>query len=202
MSSPNIWYPVPAGKCNPNDAPSSLKTKVLVRFQQHDQDYCLLHSFANALDYIGMSLEARIIAKNIKREIKDRSLDSGLDLIKLLVSEHVPSLANYETFGMLAKKKKKSTNRHLSIEQLCREKTPYPTIVIPSGNDGSVNHAVCVVDDLVFDSTQNYALKLKKGSFDFAVGPKGASGIFGAIRFYRPNKKGIQPMRREMKNNW
>ena len=145
-----------------------------------------------------MSLEAKKFAKTSKREIEGRQLESALDLIKLLVSEHVPSIANYETFGKFAKKKK-SRRRGLRMDQLCREKTPYPTIVIPAGNDGSVNHAVCIVDDLVFDSTQNYALKLKKESFDFAVGECGAGGIFGAIRFYRPNRKGIPPMTREMK---
>ena len=47
--------------------------------------------------------------------------------------------------------------------------------MIPQGKDGSINHAVAVVEDLIFDSTQSHAMKLKKESFDWIFGSCGVS---------------------------
>jgi hypothetical protein len=45
--------------------------------------------------------------------------------------------------------------------------TPYPMVLIPIGKDGSVNHAVCLVDDLIFDSPLTHALKCKLEVLDW-----------------------------------
>ena len=41
----------------------------------------------------------------------------------------------------------------LTIKELLENKTIYPTLVIPYGNDGSTGHTICIMDDLIFDST-------------------------------------------------
>jgi len=46
-----------------------------------------------------------------------------------------------------------------------------------------VNHACCVIDDLVFDASVDYALKLDSRSFDWICGQQGCSGIHCALRF-------------------
>ena len=43
----------------------------------------------------------------------------------------------------------------MSIRDLVENKTIFPTIVVPQGEDESVGYAVCVVNDFIFDSTQN-----------------------------------------------
>ena len=58
------------------------------------------------------------------------------------------------------------------------------------GKDAGVNHAVCVVDDLIFDSTQHFALKLCRESFDWICGDGGCEGIYFAIHFNRGNHTG------------
>jgi hypothetical protein len=62
-------------------------------------------------------------------------------------------------------------------------------LIIPLGRDKSLNHAVCVIDDLIFDSTQEFALKLKKKSLDWICGDDGVLMIDGAIRFTRRTEK-------------
>ena len=42
--------------------------------------------------------------------------------------------------------------------------TPYPTLVVPVTKSGRMNHAFCVVDDLIFDSSTPYALPLRMES--------------------------------------
>jgi hypothetical protein len=50
----------------------------------------------------------------------------------------------------------------MSMADLLISKTIYPTVVVPEATDFQTSHAVCVVDDLIFDSTQSFALKLNK----------------------------------------
>jgi hypothetical protein len=66
-------------------------------------------------------------------------------MIELLPSEGQPMVLN----------RKKSRHRKmvaLSREELVSERTPFLTLIRPVGNDGSIDHAVYVVDDLIFDA--------------------------------------------------
>ena len=73
----------------------------------------------------------------------------------------------------------------MTINDLVNNKTQFPTVVIPMGKDESVGHAVCVVDDLIFDSAQKTALKLCKDSLDWIYGEEGCKGIYSALRFHQ-----------------
>ena len=71
----------------------------------------------------------------------------------------------------------------MTLESLMEDKCALSTMVIPRGFDNCVNHAVCVMDDLVFDSTQPKALSLCKETFDWICGDKGCEGMHMALRF-------------------
>ena len=73
----------------------------------------------------------------------------------------------------------------MTLQDLLQNKSPFPTLVIPRGNDMSVNHAICVVDDIIFDSTQPKALWLTRESLDWICGKQGCEGIHMALRFER-----------------
>ena len=63
--------------------------------------------------------------------------------------------------------------------------------MISKGKDKSVNHAICVIDDLIFDSTQSLALKLTHSTLDWLCGEKegdnkekvGCEDIYRALCF-------------------
>ena len=78
----------------------------------------------------------------------------------------------------------------------------YPLIVILVGNDGSMNHAVTVVDDLIFDSTQTYALKKTKESLDWICGAKGFRVMHHAYHFCRKYKSSKDQITRVPLKNW
>ena len=73
------------------------------------------------------------------------------------------------------------------MEELISIQTPYPTLVLPLGRDGSISHAITIVDDILIDSTQKQALKKCAEAFDWAVGST-CDGIYLAIRFQHPWK--------------
>ena len=91
------------------------------------------------------------------------------------------------------------------MQELITNKTPFPTLVVPLGKDGSISHAITIVDDLFIDSTQKHALKLCAESFDWAVGNT-CIGIYRAIWFQHPWKqktsKSAEVFNRECNKNY
>ena len=94
---------------------------------------------------------------------------------------HLPKIGRATTYG---KRNAKKQIRILSQEALIHSQSPYPTVVIPRCKDGGIQHAVCVVDDLVFDSTQEVALKLQLETFEWICSVNdGFNEVAEAYRF-------------------
>jgi hypothetical protein len=57
-------------------------------------------------------------------------------------------------------------------------------VVIPLGGDGGIGHAITINGNLIFDSTQRHALKLRKNSLDWCcANDHGFESIYMAIKF-------------------
>ena len=100
-----------------------------------------------------------------------------------------------------AKKRKKRNKRWINLDELCHLNSPFPFVAILRGRDGSTNHAVTIVDDIIFDSTLEYAMKLRIQSFHWICGIGGCDGIHTGIHFndnYNYKKRFV----RECKKNW
>jgi hypothetical protein len=100
------------------------------------------------------------------------------------------------------KRKRKKSRKVMLVGEIVRSKTPHLTLVHPKGMDGSVDHAVCVVDDIVFYARLTHALKLREESFDWVCGPSGMAELGRVIRFCLLH--GVEPRKheRKMKRNW
>ena len=94
----------------------------------------------------------------------------------------------------------RGNKRELTLDSLLTELSPYPTVVIPVGKDGSTSHAICVVDDIIFDSTEANALYLKEESLNHICGREGIHGIHKAYRF--GTSIGCKHWKREVFHNW
>jgi len=195
--NPGKWFHVPIGQPRDDAAPEHLITKVPCVYQQDEKSFCLVYSLASALYYMGLDKEANKMS-DVADSATELDLKDALDAATAYMSEHAPCIAGYQSFGAFCLRKK----HELSMKQLCVEKTPYPNIVVPLGKDQSLNHAVCVVDDLIFDSTQKYALKLKRKSLDWVCGGDGAHSIHGARRFQYPMGQNEFRLKRWIRTNW
>ena len=197
LLNPGKWFPVPIGQCREDIAPMYLSTQVECVFQQKEADYCLFYCLASALHYMGYPNEAKNLAAQAENGL-DTDGKSAVEALLAWMELIFPSLAGYQSFGNFNKKKK----GFISVKTLCLERSPFPTVVVPLGKDKSLNHAVCVIDDLVFDSTQMFALKLKRKTFDWVVQADGVEMIHGAYRFHRKSNKIAQTVTRGIKTNW
>ena len=117
------------------------------------------------------------------------------------VSSIVPEIGQCSIYNQRAGRPKRIVS--MTIEQLISNKTIYPKLVIPRGNDNSTNHAFCVIDDLIFDSTQKVALKLRRDVIDWICGEQGAQDTpITVYEFKRSVSKGKKYPKTNMHINW
>jgi len=193
------WIKVPLGASRDDVAPSHLLTSVDLKYVQHENDFCLIYSLCAGLHYMGFEKEAEVLSEEAPKALH-QPFEVGIQIVSTFMRNHLPKFGCHHGFGKV--KKRRKGNAAISIHDLCTNKYPYPTVVIPSGKDGSVNHAFCIVDDLVFDSTQERALKLSEETIHWSCGNKGAAGIYAALRFNQPVDSIVGLFQREMKTNW
>jgi ABC-type arginine transport system permease subunit len=96
----------------------------------------------------------------------------------------------------------KRKTKKMTLAEITTVPSPYPTLVIPFGSDSSLNHAICVVDNLIFDSTQSHALKcgMEAISWVCASGSKGVCDVYEALRFQYPEQ--CSPLKCNSRTNW
>jgi hypothetical protein len=185
MLSPNIWFDVPVGNSRlaEDKAPERLLVrKVLIKYQQFDRDWCLPMGVASCLDYCGEKEPARQFSLKASH-FENLNRDIGIKTLKEKMRNFVPCIGDCTIFN--SRTAKKRATKKLLIEDLIMTKTRFPTVIFPVANDGSANHAVVVIDDLIFDSTQAYALKLCRESLDWICGDMGIASINVCLRFNR-----------------
>jgi hypothetical protein len=78
----------------------------------------------------------------------------------------------------------------MTIDDLVQKPRKILTVVIPLGKDRSVNHTIYLIDDLIFDSTQSWALKCKANTLSWICdcGDRGFQDVNLAMQFELPYK--------------
>ena len=183
------WVPIPPGLSTDEKAPKLLRSKIRNAHRQWDDDTCMISSFACALDYIskkpnhdfiaGAAIELATHAK----EYETKGFKECLKFIADVMRKFAPAICTYSTYNV---HRRRRPVKPMLMSNLTDWRTPFPTLVEPVGVDGSKSHVITVVDDLIFDSTQKYALKLCQQSLDWVCGDSGCSAIGRTIRFDRP----------------
>ena len=74
----------------------------------------------------------------------------------------------------------------MTPEELVSTTSEYITFVHPIGRDGSADHAICLVDDFIFDPKYKFALKLSMEALNFVCGKQGMHSLGEVMRFIMP----------------
>lgn len=155
---PNEWMGPSFGDIGEGIAPEYLSTNVVTIRQQHTNGYCLAFSLSSALFYCGFRIASEGLAGMADRISKLNS-KHAISEIRQFMQDIVPLIGRPTLFGIRTKSTSR-VKRQLTWDELLHDVNPYPTVVIPVLPTGQATHAFCVVDDLIFDSTTPYALKL------------------------------------------
>lgn len=142
--------------------PKHLTTKIKT-LPQGNNHYCFTYSLASALLYCKFPLAGKILPTQAIL-FSDHHFDQAVsELIGFMVNI-APTIDRPTVFG---RRTKRGFVRSLSWDDVFSKLTPYPTLIIPVLPDGSSPHAICVVDDLIFDSITTRALKLCQESLNW-----------------------------------
>jgi hypothetical protein len=127
--------------------------------------------------------------------------DVAFEKLQAIMIEVLPRMGQYMVWNVRKRRRNKS-RKVMLVGEIARSMTPHLTVVHPKGMDGSVDHAVCAVDDIIFDARLTHALKLREESFDWACGPRGMAELGRVVRFCLPH--GLEPTIDEtkVKRNW
>jgi hypothetical protein len=160
--------------------PQHLVTKVPVIHPQHNRPYCFSYSLASVLFYCKERFGSEIIASQAEL-FSSLHMDFAIKELKRLMPAIAPTIGRPFIYN---KRTASGVLRHLTWTQVLSELTPYPTLIIPVLPNGTMPHALCVVDDLIFDSITSCALKLCKESLDWIFNDE-ETRIYIALRFQR-----------------
>ena len=179
---------VPIGSSWPDLAPLRILSEISLKYPQGHKNLCLVKSLSSVLYYMGLVQESGEL--NLAAyKYEHLSIEEAYHTLQQDMRQYCPcigigmALVLPRSVGSRSTKRRRTTK--LTLESLLEEKSAFPTVVIPRGTDMCVNHAICVVDDLVFDSTQPKALSLSRETFDWTCGEDGCEGIHLAVRFER-----------------
>ena len=193
------WWPIPLGNARAgyDVLPGYLMTNICLQYTQKEKNQCLYKCVASALHYIGLKSAASFFSMRAP-VAQSKAGHFAIKEVRQMMQTEAPVIGDCVMYN---KKNKKGKINPISLDEILENKTIFPTLIVPVGQDKSVNHAVCVVDDLIFDSTQLMAFKLTKESFDWICGGEGVSCIGEAYRFNRGHatKKKLD---RNMNKNW
>jgi hypothetical protein len=139
------------------------------------------------------------------KKVENHDMDDQIKTLIEMIQKEAPCYGKAKVYNKTSRKRGKKKNHHITIEEIVNspKNVPFvtPLLVIPAGKDGSVNHAVVVVDDLVFDSTQSHALKLKQETFEWICGEPGFERVYLAYHFFEPMNKTTKH-ERNFNKNW
>ena len=163
-------------------------------------DHCLTKGMASCLFYCGEKVAAQKLSR-LGSQFAHLTKPVAVANLREWMTKEVPCIGGSEILSRKKKAKKKSSKTGISVSDLIDTQTRFPTLVIPFGHDGSNNHAIVVIDDLIFDSTQASALKLSRESLDWICGEGGIASIDIALRFNRISQTKMD-FRHQPKTNW
>ena len=184
------WWPVPVGSATTEVAPSLILSRQSIRFPQGNRNLCVPFSLANALAYLSedkdLGIQLRQNFEEASREISNFKWTPGLPVesyiadIRHLMQKYCKPIGNCQIFNKQLRRGKKRT---IAANEILQKHDPFPMLVVLIGNDGSSNHAVTILDDLIFDSTQPYAIKKSRKSLDWLCGDDGFTKLGVAYLF-------------------
>jgi hypothetical protein len=169
------WIYVPVGDPRQDEKPpSDLVTKFPVHYTQKNHDTCLFKSVASALHHLNKKQIASFVSSTAMKYMYT-PVDEQLNKLGSIAQENDCDLL--VTKWMTRKRVGKFD---LKTETSDR----WALVVIPLGGDRGIGHAITIVGDLIFDSTQSHALTLRKNSLDWCcANDRGFESIYMAIKF-------------------
>jgi hypothetical protein len=183
--NPKSFLFIPAGDAHDTDEDPPPTTELVphvpVRYLQGNEDSCLRHSMASALDSMGFVREAGLVASN------ESLVGCTVELVERATVVVRKVFADAQ-LGM------RMLHKHAcSVEEMAKQDSTWPIVLILQTSDGSHGtHAVTTWNGMIYDSNSTLAMRWSQTALDWCSG-KGSRCI-GFSRAYQicPRLHGAQ----------
>ena len=166
------WLPVPMGR-NTNEVSVDKKflcQSIPIRYPQGKINSCLFSSVASALSYMKYDkIAEHIINKKVEYADVD-GIEQWKGLQKLLKERNtINEDINFKVYNRKQGSKRKPPKHKLDVETLTSNHKDAMDlhVVCLIGNDGSQDHAVAIVNGMIFDSCASNAMYLDRIPLDW-----------------------------------
>jgi hypothetical protein len=176
---PDEWMGVTVGDSGSFEVPDHLRSLVPTIYQQFNQRHCLAKSFASALFYCGFRYAAEYLAEQAP-VFSTMQLKAAIKSLRGLMLNLLPVIAIPSVYNVRPNTHSRKLTK-ISWNEVIEKPTPFPTLIIPVLPNGSTSHAFTVVDDLIFDSSTQFAMRLGMESIRYIFDSD--CGIYCAYRF-------------------
>jgi hypothetical protein len=144
-----------------------------IRYKQENTCGCLFLSLASALHFVGFGITASVIATAAPQ----------------YGATCIPGIDNWTHLQTLMKQHMKFLKPITlpSRVDLLEEKSDFPTVVTLMSSEGSVQHAITIICNIIFDANCDFAMPLCKESLDYCCSTSQQQikyhHVYQAIRF-------------------
>ena len=197
------WLPVPMGN-KTKDVP--LETKFLcqsipIRYPQGDVNSCLISAVASAFSYIEHARIAEHLIANKMECVDKDSNEQWIRLVTLLNQSDIIDKMMCCKWYNRSQGKQRGMKFTLDVEKLTRDHDDAMDVhaVCLVGADGSQDHAVAIVNGLIFDSCATHAMSLDRPPLDWCCNCKGGYKKTGQALRIRMTQRKVKKSHRVMK---
>jgi hypothetical protein len=155
-------------------APTAITTDVQLHHPQNHHETCLFKSVASAMHHLQKKNLASVLSSIAMKYVEIPVTDQLTELCSVAEANQDDILVT----KWLTRKRVKKLNTYNN-----RNDQWVLTIVL-LGHDGGTGHAISIVGDLIFDSTQTHALKFSKEALDWCcANDRSFQGVYMALSF-------------------
>ena len=147
------------------------------RMQPFGERSCVFNSLINALHYINDYSGRDQLLKNLPTSLNYEKMS----LVSHSRTAFAAQIMNKEVTGYQI--------QILKNFDILKNRSMWPTLCVLKGSDFSINHAITVVENYIFDSNRSCAMKLTKSNLDWCCSDFAGKHKFVAVHTaYRFNK--------------
>jgi hypothetical protein len=173
------WIHVPVGEARVEArAPTEITIDVRVQYPQNHHETCLFKSVASAMHHLAKNKLASALSLVATKFVEIPVTDQLKELCRVAKEKQYNILVT----KWLTKKRVKQ----LEIYNSRNDRWVLTVVPLghPLGQDGGIGHAISIVGDLIFDSTQTHVLQFCKEALDWCcANGRGFQGVYMAVAF-------------------
>lgn len=180
-SDRNRYVKVPVGIGRPTESSKDIRNNPPIAYPQYGEDTCVFSSLSSALHYLeyqDIALQIDDLKKTLMKEKYATIFENLMGQVHAFLHDKsypyfrkacvISKLTNCENFDLLVEASKKPKNLYH---------------VVLRSEDGAENHAICVVNNFIFDGNYTNAKKLSLESLNTSCGDSPFDGVASGYKF-------------------